>query len=241
MRIYPAIDIKEGQCVRLLQGDFNKETVYSINPLEVASKWERLNAEFIHVVDLDGAKTGASKNLTLIIEMAAMLNTPIQVGGGIRNMEMVDKLISNGIQRVILGTSAVKNPEFLKQAVDNYKEKIVVGIDAKDGKAAVDGWLTTSEFEAVDFAKRIEQLGVKTIIYTDISKDGMLLGPNLDAMTEMASETKMDVICSGGIGCLNDIISLKNTGVSGVIIGKALYTGNVDLQEAIRAAKSDKF
>ncbi|AUG58941.1 1-(5-phosphoribosyl)-5-[(5-phosphoribosylamino)methylideneamino]imidazole-4-carboxamide isomerase [Acetivibrio saccincola] len=237
MIIYPAVDIKDGRCVRLLQGEFDKVTVYSDDPLEMALKWESLGAEYLHVVDLDGARTGEPKNISITSKIAAKLNIPVQLGGGIRSIETIEKVISMGIRRVILGTSAVKNPDLVKQAVENFRENIVIGIDAKDGKVAIDGWEKTSEFTAIDFANKMVELGAKTIIYTDISRDGMLTGPNLDAMREMAQSVDAEIIASGGVSNLKDIKNLKETGVSGVIVGKALYTGNVDLQEAIKAGK----
>jgi len=237
MIIYPAVDIKDGRCVRLLQGEFYKVTVYSDDPLEMALKWESLGAEYLHVVDLDGARTGEPKNISITSKIAAKLNIPVQLGGGIRSIETIEKVISMGIRRVILGTSAVKNPDLVKQAVENFRENIVIGIDAKDGKVAIDGWEKTSEFTAIDFANKMVELGAKTIIYTDISRDGMLTGPNLDAMREMAQSVDAEIIASGGVSNLKDIKNLKETGVSGVIVGKALYTGNVDLQEAIKAGK----
>ncbi len=237
MIIYPAVDIKDGRCVRLLQGEFDKVTVYSDDPLEMALKWESLGAEYLHVVDLDGARTGEPKNISITSKIAAKLNIPVQLGGGIRSIETIEKVISMGIRRVILGTSAVKNPDLVKQAVENFRENIVMGIDAKDGKVAIDGWEKTSEFTAIDFANKMVELGAKTIIYTDISRDGMLTGPNLDAMREMAQSVDAEIIASGGVSNLKDIKNLKETGVSGVIVGKALYTGNVDLQEAIKAGK----
>lgn len=239
MKIYPAIDIKEGNCVRLSQGDYDKETIYSDNPIDIALNWEKQGGEFIHVVDLDGAKTGESSNHSLIIQIASKLSVPIQVGGGIRSIEVIERLLSAGINRVILGTLAIKQPEFVKKAVDAYKDRIVVGVDAKDGKVAVDGWLSVSEIKAVELAKKVEDMGVRTIIYTDISKDGMLMGPNLNAMEEMAGKVGIDVIASGGVGRVQDIVNLKNTGVQGVVVGKALYTNNVSLPEAIKAAKHE--
>lgn len=237
MIIYPAVDIKDGRCVRLVQGEFDKVTVYSEEPLQMALKWESLGAEYLHVVDLDGARTGETQNISITSEIAAKLKIPVQLGGGIRSIEVIEKLISKGIKRVILGTSAVKNPDLVKQAVEAFKESIVIGIDAKDGKVAIDGWEKTSEFTAIDFANKMVELGAKTIIYTDISRDGMLIGPNLAAMREMAQTVDAEIIASGGVSSLQDIKDLKETGVSGVIVGKALYTGDLDLKEAIKIGK----
>jgi phosphoribosylformimino-5-aminoimidazole carboxamide ribotide isomerase len=237
MFIYPAIDIKDGRCVRLVQGKFSDVTVYSDHPVEMALNFEQLGAEYLHVVDLDGARLGEPQNIAVISEMAVKLGIPVQLGGGIRTIEMIEIILCKGIQRVILGTSAVKNPELVKKAVASFGNNLAVAIDAKDGMVAIEGWARTSEFTAIGFAKKMEDLGAKTIIYTDISRDGMLKGPNLKAMEDMAKAVGIDVIASGGVTSLQDIRNLKEIGVSGAIVGKALYTGDVDLQEAIAAAK----
>ena len=237
MIIYPAVDIKDGRCVRLVQGEFDKVTVYSDDPVEMGLKWEKMGAEYLHVVDLDGARTGNVHNTPIISEMAVKLGIPVQLGGGIRTIETIETLLCKGIHRVILGASAVKNPELVKQALKTFESSIVIGIDAKDGMVAIEGWAKTSEFTAIGFAKKMEELGAKTIIYTDISRDGMLAGPNLKAMEEMVKAVNIEVIASGGVSNLEDIRNLKNVGVSGVIVGKALYTGSLDLKEAIEVAK----
>ncbi|ABN54085.1 MAG TPA: 1-(5-phosphoribosyl)-5-((5-phosphoribosylamino)methylideneamino)imidazole-4-carboxamide isomerase [Hungateiclostridium thermocellum] len=237
MIIYPAVDIKDGRCVRLVQGEFDKVTVYSDNPVEMGLKWERMGAQYLHVVDLDGARTGQIQNTPIISEMAVKLGIPVQLGGGIRTVETIETLLCKGIHRVILGTSAVKNPELVKQALKTFEDSVVIGIDAKDGMVAIEGWAKTSEFTAIGFAKKMEELGAKTIIYTDISRDGMLAGPNLKAMEEMVKAVNIEVIASGGVRNIDDIRNLKNVGVSGVIVGKALYTGDLDLKEAIEVAK----
>ena len=237
MRIYPAIDIKGGNCVRLLQGRFSDVTVYGDNPVDMAKKWESMGGEFIHVVDLDGALKGHGVNAEIIKSICASVNVPVQTGGGIRTMEDIEAKLSCGINRVIIGTKAVSNPEFIREAVAKYGDKIVIGIDAKDGYVAVEGWEKCSEFTSVEFAKRMVDLGVKTIVYTDIATDGTLQGPNVAAMKELASSVSADIIASGGVGNLEHIKSLVDTGVEGVIVGRALYTGNVDLAEAIKAVK----
>lgn len=237
MIIYPAVDIKDGRCVRLIRGEFDKVTVYSDDPVEMAIKWEKLGAEYLHLVDLDGARTGKTQNISITSKIATNLGIPVQLGGGIRSIETIEELISNGLERVILGTSAVKNPDLVKQAIKIYKEKIVIGIDAKDGMVAIDGWENTSDFTAIDFANKMVELGAKTIIYTDIARDGMLTGPNLAAMKEMAEAVDAEIIASGGVSKLQDIKDLKETGVAGVIVGKALYTEDVDLKEAIKIGK----
>jgi len=237
MIIYPAIDIKDGKCVRLVQGRFDDETIYSDDPVEVALKWERFGAQFLHVVDLDGARTGEPRNAKVISEIAARVSVPVQMGGGIRSVDKVEAVLNSGIKRVILGTSAIKDPELVRIVLKEYGDSIAIGIDARDGMVAIEGWEKTSDFTAVEFARKMQSLGAKTIIYTDISRDGMLSGPNLKAMEEMAGAVDIDVIASGGVGRIEDISNLKNTGVSGVIIGKALYTGNVDLKQALEIAK----
>ncbi len=234
MVIYPAIDIKQGKCVRLMQGRFSDVTVYSDSPVQMAKKWEQLGAEYIHLVDLDGALEGDMINSGIIKDIATTVKVPVQIGGGIRSIEAIDTMINNGVARVILGTSAVKNPELVKQAVHKYGDIIAVGIDAKDGLVAIEGWEKVSDFSAVSFGKKMQDIGVKTIIYTDISRDGMLQGPNIPAMKEMADSLTIDVIASGGVSNIDDIKALKQSGVAGVIVGKALYTGNVDLAEALR-------
>ena len=237
MRIYPAIDIKDGQCVRLLKGRFDKITVYGNDPAEMAKKWESQGGEFIHVVDLDGALAGHGVNAEAIKRICESVSVPVQTGGGIRTMEDIENKLACGISRVIIGTKAVSNPEFVKEAVEKYGDKIVIGIDAKDGMVAIEGWEKTSEFGAVEFAKKIADMGVKTIVYTDIATDGTLAGPNCAAMKEMVENVNINVIASGGIGNIEHIKSLVPVGVEGVITGRALYTGDLDLAEAIKIGK----
>ena len=237
MIIYPAIDMKDGNCVRLRQGKFDDVTVFCDDPLEVAKKWERLGAEFIHLVDLDGARGGKSENSKKVIEIAKNVKVPVQIGGGIRNIETVKYYIENGVSRVILGTAAIKDIKFTKMALLEYGDKIAIGIDAKDGFVAVEGWEEVSSIKAIEFAKKMCDLGVSTIIYTDIATDGMMQGPNATAMGEMVNAVTCNVIASGGVSNILDIEKLKNKGVSGAIIGKALYINNIDLKEAIENAK----
>jgi len=232
MIVYPAIDIINGKCVRLQQGSYSKVTIFGDSPIEMALKWESQGARYLHVVDLDGARSGNSENTEIIKQIASRLTIPVQLGGGIRSLDTIEIILSSGVSRVIIGTSAVNNQEMLRAAIKEYKDKIAVGIDAKDGMVAIQGWEETSDFTAIDFAKRVESLGAKTIIYTDISRDGMLAGPNLVAMSDMVKSVGIEVIASGGVSCLKDILNLKSTGVRGVIVGKALYTGNIDLKEA---------
>ncbi len=237
MMIYPAIDIKDGQCVRLFKGQFSDVTVYGDSPAEMAKKWESLGGEYIHVVDLDGALKGHGVNAEKIKEICNSVNVPVQTGGGIRTMEDIEAKLECGIDRVIIGTKAVADSDFVKRAVDKYGQKIVIGIDAKDGMVAIEGWEKTSDFTAVEFAKKMVSIGVQTIVYTDIATDGTLAGPNVDAMAEMTKAVDADIIASGGIGSLEHIKSLVPTGVEGVIVGKALYTGKVNLTEAVKEVK----
>lgn len=237
MKIYPAIDIKDGKCVRLFKGQFSSVTVYGNSPAETAKKWESLGGEFIHVVDLDGALKGHGVNAEKIKEICESVNVPVQTGGGIRTMEDIETKFACGIDRVIIGTKAVSDSEFVKRAVDKYGRRIVIGIDAKDGMVAIEGWEKTSDFTAVEFAKKMVAIGVQTIVYTDIATDGTLAGPNIKAMEEMAKAVSADIIASGGVGNLSHIKSLVTTGVEGVIVGKALYTDKVNLAEAIEAVR----
>lgn len=239
MRIYPAIDIKDGKCVRLLRGDFDDMTVYGDNPAEMAKKWETLGGEYIHVVDLDGALKGHGVNAEAIKSICEAVSVPIQTGGGIRTFADIEAKLECGIDRIIIGTKAVSDKEFVKNAVKMYGDKIVIGIDAKDSMVAIEGWEKTSEYKAVEFAQRMTDIGVKTIVYTDIATDGTLMGPNVAAMLEMVKSTGADIIASGGIGNIDHIKSLVGTGVEGVICGRALYTGNIELAEAIKAGKGE--
>lgn len=233
MILFPAIDIRGGKCVRLIQGDYNKEDVYG-NPVEMAEKWESIGAEALHVVDLDGAKEGVSQNLDVIKEIVETTNVPIQVGGGIRSIQAIEKLVEIGVSRIILGTAALENPEFLKEAVETFKEKIAVSIDAKNGYVATEGWTKTSERQAADFAKELEALGVKTIIYTDIAKDGMLAGPNFKELQHINEHVNINVIASGGVTTIDDVRQLKALQLYGAIVGKALYTGDFSLETALK-------
>ncbi len=238
MRIYPAIDIKDGNCVRLLRGSFDDVTVYGSSPAEMAKRWQDEGGEYIHVVDLDGALLGGGRNLSCIREICRAVDVPVQTGGGIRTMEDIQKRFDSGISRVIIGTKAVSDRDFVGRAVDRWGERIAVGIDAKDGMAAVEGWEKVSSIGAVELAQDMVSLGVRTIIYTDIATDGTLAGPNAGAMRKMASSVNADVIASGGIGGGEHIRLLEGTGVEGVIIGRALYTGAVSLAEAIEIGKA---
>lgn len=234
MIIFPAIDILNGKCVRLIQGDYNQEKVYGNSPVAMAKQWEQKGAEFIHIVDLDGAKSGKSINQTIILEIAQSVNIPIQVGGGIRSLDTIKTYLDNGVNRVIVGTAAISDKEFLQAAVAEYKERIVVSIDAKNGYVATDGWTDTSDVAALDLVKELEALGVQTIVYTDIAKDGMLQGPNLQEQQVVHEATTMDVIASGGVTTKEDVDNLKQLNMYGAIVGKALYDGKVDFETLIQ-------
>lgn len=240
MLIIPAIDLKEGKCVRLEQGLMDKATVYSDDPATTAKHWEAQGAELLHVVDLDGAFAGVPKNLDGIKAIRAAIKIPIEVGGGIRDMSTIETLVAIGIDRVILGTAAIEDPEFVRYACNEFPERVIVGIDAKDGMVAIKGWAETTKVEAIDLAKKMQEYGVIAIIYTDIKRDGMLSGPNIEATQALARALHIPVIASGGVHTMKDIetlLAIRHSGVSGVIIGKAIYSGSLDLKEAITFVK----
>lgn len=238
MDVIPAIDLLEGRCVRLFQGDYDQSQVYNENPVEVARQWEAQGATRLHLVDLDGAKAGKPENWQAIGAIAQAVNLPIQVGGGLRDAERVSALFDLGVQYAILGTAAVENPDLVGQLSAKYPGRIIVGIDAREGKVATKGWLETSEVMAIDLAQRMGDQGAAAIVYTDIKRDGTMKGPNLEALRELATAIDTPVIASGGVSSVSDLMSLLGlvpSGVSGVIVGKALYTGDVVLKDAIRA------
>lgn len=238
MLIIPAIDIKNGKCVRLTQGKMDAETVYSENPVEIAKRWEDNGAKLIHIVDLDGAIEGIPKNQDIIKNIIKSIKTPVEIGGGIRDTEIIkDYLGIKGVKRVIIGTVAQENAEFVEEACRRFPGSIAAGIDAIDGMVATRGWIKVTNEKAANLAKRLEGLGVSCIIYTDIARDGMLTGPNAKATKEMAHAVNIPVIASGGMSSVKDIAGFKNVKLEGIIIGKALYTGDIDLKEAIEAAE----
>ncbi len=240
MIIYPAIDIRGGRCVRLTEGRFDAETVFADDPAEMALKWAALGAEYLHLVDLDGALAGESKNGAVVERILQNVKIPVQLGGGIRNLATIDKLLSLGVSRVILGSVAVKNPQLVEEACRKYPGHIAVGIDAKNGEATIEGWGQGGGVAAVELAKKIAQYGVNKIIYTDISRDGMLSGVNVEATAALARACGVPIIASGGVASLEDIRRVKSVeadGVCGCIIGKAIYTGAVDLKAALALAK----
>ncbi|MCD8511765.1 MAG: 1-(5-phosphoribosyl)-5-[(5-phosphoribosylamino)methylideneamino]imidazole-4-carboxamide isomerase [Bacillus sp. (in: Bacteria)] len=242
--VYPAIDIRGGNCVRLLQGDYNKETVYGDSPLEMAKEFSKKGAEWIHMVDLDGAKQGEPVNHEVVVQTAKELagKGKVQIGGGIRTKESVEKYLSGGVSRVILGSAAISDPEFVKEMLAIYGGmKIVIGIDARDGYVATHGWLENSSVKAEELARELVNYGAETFIMTDIARDGMLSGPNVEAIAELGRVTGKEVIASGGVSELADLQELSRRsgeGISGAIVGKALYTGRFTLEEALREVSS---
>ena len=240
MLIIPAIDLKDGQCVRLLQGRRNTATIYSKNPANTARLWESYGAKLLHIIDLDGAFTGSQKNFDAIIKIRQAVKIAIQVGGGIRKIETVINLFSTGIDRIIIGTSAIEAPEFLIECCRKYPGRVLVGIDAKDEKIAIKGWEEVTSLTAKELARRLEIAGVAGVIYTDIARDGMLSGPNIEAIREIVESVRMPVIASGGVSSIKDIKNLVHIrNLWGVITGKAIYSGALDLKEAIRVLQSE--
>jgi phosphoribosylformimino-5-aminoimidazole carboxamide ribotide isomerase len=240
MIIIPAVDIKQGKCVRLLQGRMEDTTQYSEDPLKMAQRWEKEGASLIHVVDLDGAFAKEVRNLKTIQTILSGITVPIQVGGGIRDLKTIELYINMGVSRIIIGSEALYNPDFVKEACLKFKDHIVVGIDARNGKVAVEGWSRTSETKAVDLAKEFESCGVVAINFTDIHRDGMQTGPNIEETAALAEAVSIPIIASGGVSTIQDIknlLKIESKGVAGIITGKALYEGTLDLKEAIRISK----
>ena len=240
MIIIPAVDIKDGQCVRLRQGIASDKTIFSDEPEEMAKKWYELGAERLHIIDLDGAFLGRPKNLNIIERIVKEIPIPVEVGGGIRDIESIRRYMEIGVQYVIIGTAAIDTPEILKEACEIYPGRIILGIDAKDGQVAVEGWTKGSEVAPLEIVQRFEKYSIASIIYTDIKRDGMKTGPNIKAVEELAKSTRIPVIASGGVGSIEDIkgiLPLSKYGVEGIIVGRALYDGDIDLKEALRLTK----
>jgi phosphoribosylformimino-5-aminoimidazole carboxamide ribotide isomerase len=235
MEIVPAIDLRDGKCVRLYQGDYDEETIFSDDPVEVALEWQSLGAPRLHIVDLDGAATGELCNLDIIQEIASAILIPTQLGGGIRRLETIEQLLKAGIERVILGTAAVEDPKLIEEACRKFSESIIVSIDAREGYIATHGWHQETELKTVELTKAMAQLGVKRFIYTDINRDGTLTEPNFSAITELVNTISLPVIAAGGISSLKHLKMLKSLGVEAAIIGKALYTGDINLKQALAA------
>ena len=236
MKIIPAIDIQNGNCVRLKQGDFQKETIFHSSPLDMAQKWVNDGAERLHLVDLDGARLGSPININVVSSICKKFpNIPIQIGGGIRDFETANKYLSSGASFIIIGTMAVEDPTFIKKLCDKFPDKVIVGIDAKKGEVATEGWKSIANKNALELAKEFENHGVAEIIYTDIEKDGMMKGLNIEATLDLANNINIPVIASGGVSCIEDIhkiSSYKNSGISGIIIGRALYEKKINIMKA---------
>ena len=237
MHIFPAIDLFDGKAVRLFKGDYNQMTVYSDNPVEFALDFEKHGARYLHLVDLEGAKDGTTPNIDTVANIVSNTSLFTEIGGGIRSMEIVDKYISIGVDRIILGTAAVNDTEFLKAALSKYGDKIAVGVDIKDGYVAVKGWMEKSEYSCFEFCRKMQDMGVKTLICTDISKDGAMQGTNHELYKELSERFDMQITASGGVSSIDDVERLSNLGIYGAIIGKAYYTGAISIKQAIEVAK----
>ena len=237
MKLYPAIDLRGGQAVRLYQGDYDQMTVYNADPVAQAQQFIDAGAKYLHVVDLDGAKDDTTANMQTIAAIAKLGGLKIEVGGGIRSEEVIKTYLDAGVFRVILGTAAVQNPAFLEEMVRKYGEKIAVGVDIKDGRVAIKGWTEVSEESCFAFCEKLQKIGVKTIICTDISKDGLLSGTNLELYRQLSEKCKVDIVASGGVTTLDDVKKLAEMKLYGAILGKALYTGNIDLAAAVTLTK----
>lgn len=240
MKLFPAIDLKDKQVVRLFKGDYNQMTVYGTNPLETAKGFKKCGAEYLHVVDLDGAKDGNNPNFEIVADLAKNSGLKVEIGGGIRNEDIIKKYIDAGVMRVILGTVAISNPEFVEEMVKKYGNKIAVGVDMLNGKVATHGWTNVSEVDGFEFCKSLEKMGVATVICTDISKDGAMQGTNRELYREMAKRFKFDTVASGGVSTLDDVRALNEMNVYGAILGKALYTGAIDLKDAVNIVNGEE-
>lgn len=234
MQLYPAIDMKGGKCVRLTQGAFDQVKVYSDTPADMARGWVEKGASFLHLVDLDGALAGATVNEGAIRDILETVSVPVQIGGGIRTREAIQYMLDLGVSRVIIGTKAVENPEFIKDMVQYFgPEQIVVGVDARNGMAAIEGWEKVSDTSALDLCMQMKEYGVRHIVYTDITRDGMLTGPNVPYTKKLTVETGLNIIASGGVSSMEDLCTLFEEGIKGAIIGKALYEKRIDFEEAV--------
>jgi phosphoribosylformimino-5-aminoimidazole carboxamide ribotide isomerase len=234
MEIIPAVDLKNGRCVRLYQGDYDKETVFSDDPVSMARRWQSHGATRLHVVDLDGAAEGEPRNLDAVERIVAAVDIPVQVGGGIRSIDTVEKLLGLGLARAILGTAAIDDPDLVEQSCRRFGEQVVIGVDARDGMVATRGWLEQSSERAGDLAAAMVARGARRLIYTDITRDGTLSGPNFEGVAELLSHVGVPVIAAGGISSIEHLVRLAESGVEGAIVGRAIYTGDMDLREAIQ-------
>jgi phosphoribosylformimino-5-aminoimidazole carboxamide ribotide isomerase len=235
VRLYPAIDIRGGRCVRLVEGDFNRETEYAADPADAAQRWAEAGAEWLHIVDLDGAVAGQPVNQEAIARVRQRVAIPMQLGGGLREIAHLETVFGRGIDRAILGTAALRSPELVREAVARWGDAIAVALDARDGRLATDGWLGQSDARAIDVARQLTDVGVRTFIFTDISRDGTLSGPNLESLAELVATVDAAVIASGGVAAIDDLRAAATAGAAGAIVGRALYDGRIDLAEAIAA------
>ncbi|HLR10168.1 MAG TPA: 1-(5-phosphoribosyl)-5-[(5-phosphoribosylamino)methylideneamino]imidazole-4-carboxamide isomerase [Sporosarcina sp.] len=239
MIIFPAIDIRNGKCVRLIQGDYDREIIYGDAPTEMAKLWAQQEAEWLHIVDLDGARVGQGANQQAIEAIVQAVNIPVQVGGGIRSMDVIEQYIENGVERVIIGTAAITNRKLVEEAVARYGAKIAVSIDAKNGFVATDGWTETTKTSALTMLKELAEIGVQTFVYTDIAKDGMMQGPNFEELKAASIATNVDIIASGGVSTVQDVATLSEMHLYGAIVGKALYEENVTLAQLKAGVKHE--
>lgn len=237
MEIIPAIDIKDGRCVRLFQGDYDQMTVFDHDPVAVARKWEKCGAQRLHVVDLDGAKAGRPVNAQVVFAIVRAINIPVQLGGGLRDQSTVASALNLGVERVILGTAAIRDQQLVGRLVEQHDDHVVIGVDARNGWVAAEGWTETSHIKADDFVRRMGALGVHHVIYTDIARDGTLTGPDVTGVAELVQAGGPNIIASGGVATIDDLLALTKTGATGVIVGKALYTGAFTLPEALQIVK----
>lgn len=243
MLIIPAIDLKDRQCVRLSQGEMDQATVYSPNPAEVAKHWESLGARRLHIVDLDGAVSGEPQNKDVIKSIRSAVSMELELGGGIRDIQTIESYLGAGIDNIILGTAAIKNPELRKESCKKFPGKIIIGIDARNGLMSVQGWTENTNIQAIKFAQKLDSAEVTAIIFTDIYRDGMLTGPNIESIAQLAKAVTIPVIASGGVSCIQDIeklLEIESYGVTGLIIGRALYTGNIDFKECLELAEKGR-
>lgn len=240
MIVYPAIDIRGGHAVRLVEGDYDQETVFDEDPANAARRWADNKAEWIHIVDLDGARDGVRANVDAIQRIREATNVKLQLGGGLRSMVDIDEVADLGIDRMIIGSAAIANPSLVLDAVSKYGDRIAVGLDARDGKLAAHGWIDQTDVDALEAARRFADSGVANIIFTDIHRDGKLIGPNIGALRTMVDTVPTNIIASGGVGTLNDVRRIRETGAAGVIIGSALYRGTVELPEVLRIASAEE-
>ena len=238
MQIWPAIDLRGGKCVRLKQGDYGRETVFGENPAEMARHWVAEGAERLHLVDLDGARDGEAGNLAAIEAILDAVDVPCELGGGIRDEQSISMLLDLGLQRLVIGTRALKDPDWFTETCERFPDKLVVGLDARDGRVATDGWLETSDLSAVEVAHGMQSLPLAAVVYTDIATDGMMAGPNVSAMAEMKRAVTLPVVASGGVSCAKDVEDLASIGVDGCIIGRALYEGTLSIADALKAAQN---